>query len=151
MIGAMKKLIELALILSLSALLLTLNALGYLDRILSDPLTFWFFWIILVIVTLVEAAALAGRDVDSHFWSWLVTALGMLGTVLGFSLALAGIDVEALQDPGALTAEIGQFLRHVAFAVDTTLIGLVAALVMEALNKVREILYGPAAGPEREG
>ena len=143
----MKKMIELALMLSLGALLLALNALGYLDHILGNTLTFWFFWIILLIVLGVQAAAFAGHDVDSHFWSWLVTALGMLGTVLGFSMALAGIDVEALQQPAALTAEIGSFLSHVAFAVDTTLIGLSAALVMEALNKVRQILHSSGATP----
>ncbi len=136
----MARLVELAILLSLAAMLWTLHALGYLDRILGNVLTAWFFGIIVTVVVFVEALAFAGRDVDVHFWSWLTTGLGMLGTVLGFSLALAGIDVDALQDPAALSAEIGAFLKQVAFAVDTTLIGLSAAMIMEALAKVREIL-----------
>ncbi|HGG61242.1 MAG TPA: hypothetical protein ENK26_15235 [Gammaproteobacteria bacterium] len=70
----------------------------------------------------------------------MTTGLGMLGTVLGFSLALAGIEIEALQDPASLSAEIGRFLKTVSFAIDTTLIGLSAAMVMETMNKVREML-----------
>ncbi len=136
----MARLVELAILLTLAAMLWTLYALGYLDRILGNVLTAWFFGIIVVIVMFVEALAFTGRDVDVHFWSWLTTGLGMLGTVLGFSLALAGIDVDALQDPAALSAEIGEFLKQVAFAIDTTLVGLSAAMIMEALAKVREIL-----------
>ena len=140
----MSRLVELAILLTLAGMLWTLYVLGYLDRILDNVLTAWFFGIIVVIVMFVEALAFTGRDVDVHFWSWLSTGLGMLGTVLGFSLALAGIDVEALQDPAALSAEIGEFLKQVAFAIDTTLVGLSAAMIMEALAKVREILRPPA-------
>ena len=99
-----------------------------------------FFGLILTIILVVEAFAFTVRVIDIHFWSWLTTGLGMLGTVLGFSIALAGIDVKALHDPATLSAEIGQFLQTVSFAIDTTLIGLSAAMVMETMNKVREIL-----------
>ncbi len=155
------KLAEMAILLSLSGLLFVLYALGYLDRILGNALTAWFFGLIVVVVVSVEALAFIGRDVDVHFWSWLTTGLGMLGTVLGFSLALAGIDVEALQDPAVLSAEIGDFLKQVSFAIDTTLVGLSAAMLMEAMSKVREMLHGapaesagggePRGGEEGEG
>ena len=138
-----RRAIELSLLLMLAGLTYVLYALGYLDRILGSPLTFWFLAIIGAITLAIELLAFAGWRVDVHFWSWLVTGLGMLGTVLGFSLALAGIEVEALQDPAALSAEIGDFLAHVAFAIDTTLIGLSAAMVMEAMHKARDILYTP--------
>ena len=146
----MTRLVELAILLTLAGMLWTLYALGYLDRILGNVLTAWFFGIIVIIVMFVEALAFTGRNVDVHFWSWLTTGLGMLGTVLGFSLALGGIDVEALQDPAALSAEIGDFLKHVAFAIDTTLVGLSAAMTMEALAKVREILR-PSPSPDQGG
>ena len=146
----LSRLIELAILFSLMALVFTLYTQGYLDRILGNPLTLWFFGLILTIVLLVEAVAFTGRDVDAHFWSWLTTGLGMLGTVLGFSLALAGIEVDALHDPAALSAEIGQFLKTVSFAIDTTMIGLSAAMVMEAMNKVRQILYGNGRVAARE-
>ncbi|MEL0583588.1 MAG: hypothetical protein AAES65_01740 [Candidatus Thiodiazotropha sp. (ex. Lucinoma kazani)] len=136
------RLFELATLLSLGALIFTLYSLGYLDRILGNTLTLWFFGIILTIVLLVEVFAFSGRMTDVHFWSWLTTGLGMLGTVLGFSIALAGIDVSDLQDASTLSAEIGQFLKSVAFAVDTTMIGLSAAMIMEAMNKIRDMLYG---------
>ncbi len=142
------RMVELAILLALAGLLYAIYSLGYLDRILGGALTAWFFWIILTIVILVELAAFSGRDIDVHFWSWLTTGLGMLGTVLGFSLALSGIDVESLQDPAVLSAEIGEFLGQVSFAIDTTLIGLSAAMVMESLDKVREILHGPPAAAE---
>ncbi len=142
------RLIEFALLLSFVALMATLYILGYLDRILGNPLTLWFFGIIMAVVILVEGFALAGFDADDHFWSWLTTGLGMLGTVLGFSMALAGIEVEALHDPSTLSAEIGRFLKTVSFAIDTTMIGLSAAMVMEAMNKVREILYGKIASKQ---
>ena len=136
------KLIELAILFSLGVLLFSLYAQGYLDRILGNVLSLWFFWLILTIVLLVEIFAFILRVIDVHFWSWLVTGLGMLGTVLGFSLALGGIDVKALHDPATLSAEIGQFLKTVSFAIDTTLIGLSAAMVMEAMNKIREMFSG---------
>ena len=145
------KLTEMAILLSLAVLLFILYAQGYLDRILGNTITAWFFGLIAVIVVFVEALAFIGRNVDVHFWSWLTTGLGMLGTVLGFSLALAGIDVEALQDPAVLSAEIGDFLGQVSFAIDTTLVGLSAAMIMEAMSKVREMLHGAparAAGSE---
>jgi membrane-associated HD superfamily phosphohydrolase len=134
------RLIELAILLSLGALLFALYTNGYLDRILGNTLSLWFFGLILAIILVVEAFAFTVRVVDIHFWSWLTTGLGMLGTVLGFSIALAGIDVKALHDPATLSAEIGQFLQTVSFAIDTTLIGLSAAMVMESMNKIREIL-----------
>lgn len=140
------KLLELGVLLSLVGLLYALYTLGYLDRILDNPLTVWFFAIIVVITVLVEALAFSGRDVDVHFWSWLTTGFGMLGTVLGFSLALAGINVESLQNPAALSAEIGEFLKTVSFAIDTTLTGLSAAMIMEAMNKLRAILHQPKEG-----
>lgn len=143
------RLVELAVLLSLAGLIYALWVLGYLDRILDNPLTVWFFAIILVITVLVQALAFSGRDVDVHFWSWLTTGFGMLGTVLGFSLALAGIDVESLQNPAVLSAEIGEFLKTVSFAIDTTLTGLSAAMVMEAMNKLRSILrQAPEQTPE---
>ncbi|MET0048154.1 MAG: hypothetical protein ABW066_10240 [Sedimenticola sp.] len=142
------KLIELAILFSLGALLFTLYTQGYLDRILGNTLSLWFFGLIVTIVLLVETFAFTIRVVDVHFWSWLTTGLGMLGTVLGFSLALGGIDVKALHDPATLSAEIGQFLKTVSFAIDTTLIGLSAALVMEAMNKIREMFSGQSK-PER--
>jgi membrane-associated HD superfamily phosphohydrolase len=134
------RLIELAILLSLGALLFALYTNGYLDRILGNTLSLWFFGLILAIILVVEAFAFTVRVVDIHFWSWLTTGLGMLGTVLGFSIALAGIDVKALHDPATLSAEIGQFLQTVSFAIDTTLIGLSAAMAMESMNKIREIL-----------
>ncbi len=137
------RMFELAVLLSLAGVLYALYTLGYLERILDNPLTVWFFAIIVVITVLVQALAFSGRDVDVHFWSWLTTGFGMLGTVLGFSLALAGIDVESLQNPAALSAEIGEFLKTVSFAIDTTLTGLTAAMVMEAMNKLRAILHLP--------
>ena len=137
------RLFELAILLSLGALIFTLYSLGYLDRILGNTLTLWFFGIILTIVLLVESFAFSGRMTDAHFWSWLSTGLGMLGTVLGFSMALAGIDVTDLQDATTLSAEIGEFLKAVSFAIDTTMIGLSAAMIMEAMSKIRDMLYGP--------
>lgn len=136
------RLIELAILLSFAALVFVLFAQGYLDRILGNPLTAWFFGIILSIVLVVESFAFARRRADARFWAWLCTGLGMLGTVLGFSIALAGIDVDALQAPSTLSVEIGDFLQSVAFAIDTTMIGLSAAMLMEAMNKIREMLYG---------
>ncbi|MEN8226205.1 MAG: hypothetical protein ABFS05_12680 [Bacteroidota bacterium] len=136
-----KKLIELAILLSFIGLFLSLYMHGYLDKIIGNDLTVWFFAIIALIVVLVETLAFFSYDVDVHFWSWLTTGFGMLGTVLGFSLALAGIEVQSLQDPSVLSSEIGTFLKTVSFAIDTTLIGLAAAMILESTDKIREILY----------
>ena len=142
------RLIELAILFSFAALLFTLYSLNYLDRIIGNDLSRWFFALIVTVVVLVEAVSFAGIKTDVHFWSWFTTGLGMLGTVLGFSMALAGIDASALQDPSSLSMEIGQFLKTVAFAIDTTLIGLSAAMIMEGMNKIRETLYQRAKEPE---
>lgn len=140
--SSLPRLIELAVLLSFPALILSLYFQGYLDRILGNTLTHWFFIIILSIVVIVESFAFAGSKTDVHFWSWLSTGFGMLGTVLGFSLALAGIDTKSLHDPASLSTEIGQFLQTVSFAIDTTMIGLSAAMIMEGMSKIREMLYG---------
>lgn len=65
------------------------------------------------------------------FWAQtLFTALGFMGTIVGVSLAIAGLEAAmAANDPAAL-------ITGLSTAFDTTFIGLVSAVLLMATRKV---------------
>ena len=75
----------------------------------------------------------AARDAYDAFGQWaqvLFTSLGFLGTIIGVSLAVGGLE-SAMQtnDPGALVSGLST-------AFDTTFLGLFAAILLMALRKI---------------
>jgi hypothetical protein len=62
-----------------------------------------------------------------HPATMLVT-LGLIGTVIGFMLALPGIDPDRAGEVEAIPAIVGGLLEGRATALDTTLVGAIASL-----------------------
>jgi hypothetical protein len=75
----------------------------------------------------------AGIEAYDHFGLWaqtLFTALGFLGTIVGVSLAVAGLEAAMTEGaPGAL-------VQGLSTAFDTTFLGLTAAVLLMALRKI---------------
>ena len=71
-----------------------------------------------------------------RFGAWgqtALTSLGFLGTVIGVSMAVAGLETALLEeDPGRLIAGLST-------AFDTTFLGLVGALLLMTLRKVGDV------------
>jgi hypothetical protein len=58
---------------------------------------------------------------------WLV-ALGLLGTVVGFSMALSGVDQGGLSTAGGVQSAVAQLMQGMRVALNTTLLGASFAL-----------------------
>ncbi|OCP19374.1 MULTISPECIES: MotA/TolQ/ExbB proton channel family protein [unclassified Ensifer] len=58
---------------------------------------------------------------------WLV-ALGLLGTVVGFSMALTGVDQGGLSSAGGVQSAVAQLMLGMRVALNTTLLGAAFAL-----------------------
>lgn len=58
---------------------------------------------------------------------WLV-ALGLLGTVVGFSMALTGVDQGGLSSANGVQSAVAQLMRGMRIALNTTLLGAAFAI-----------------------
>lgn len=58
---------------------------------------------------------------------WLV-ALGLLGTVVGFSMALTGVDQGGLSSANGVQSAVAQLMRGMRVALNTTLLGAAFAI-----------------------
>ena len=73
-------------------------------------------------------------DKDAYKDKWLTDAsdwlvgLGLIGTVVGFSVALGGINEEALNSPTGVQGAIGELMAGMRIALNTTIAGAVFAL-----------------------
>jgi biopolymer transport protein ExbB/TolQ len=69
---------------------------------------------------------------------WAIPVLGFIGTVLGLSQAIGSFTsvLGAGQDVSAITGALGQVTAGLATAFDTTLVALVAALLIQLLMVV---------------
>ena len=66
---------------------------------------------------------------------WAIPVLGFIGTVLGLSMAIGSFTavLGTGQDVSAITGALGNVTAGLATAFDTTLVALVAALVIQLL------------------
>lgn len=112
--------------------------LGVWGRSLKDA--FQFLLLVGVVTVPIHAIWVFGRSHSSDvlqaynsFGAWaqtLFTSLGFLGTIIGVSLAVAGLRA-------AMTAnDPGQLIVGLATAFDTTFLGLVGALLLMVIRKV---------------
>jgi len=73
-------------------------------------------------------------DKDSFKDRWLTDAsdwlvgMGLIGTVVGFSVALAGINEESMNSATGVQAAIGELMAGMRIALNTTIAGAVFAL-----------------------
>jgi len=83
------------------------------------------------------AATAAMRDKDmakiewlSQVCEWLV-GLGLLGTVIGFGIALSGIDQQSLSSATGVSASVEVLMRGMRVALNTTIAGAVFGMWTE--------------------
>lgn len=69
--------------------------------------------------------------------NWLVT-LGLLGTVVGFSIALSGIDVAALTTAEGVQRSAAQLMTGMQVAIGTTIVGGFCALWLDIGRRILE-------------
>lgn len=76
-------------------------------------------------------AAFLGRWGAVKWLSGRLPYLGLIGTVLGFSIALLGVDVEDFQDIDKMAENVGVLLSGMGVALYTTLLGAIAAFWLD--------------------
>ncbi len=76
---------------------------------------------------------------------WMV-GLGLIGTVIGFSIALSGINEETLNSPAGVQGAIGDLMAGMRIALNTTIAGAVFAL----WNSVNQRMLSTANSCYRE-
>jgi hypothetical protein len=67
--------------------------------------------------------------------NWLVT-LGLLGTVIGFAMALSGVDAESLASPAGVQKVAGQLMAGMRIAINTTIVGAVFGLWLDVNRRM---------------
>lgn len=68
---------------------------------------------------------LAGRIAFVKQIANSLVLLGLIGTVIGFVIALSGVDAETAADPSAIAPMVGDLIRGMSVALYTTLAGAV--------------------------
>ena len=67
--------------------------------------------------------------------NWLVT-LGLLGTVIGFAMALSGVDSASLASPAGVQKVAGQLMAGMRIAINTTIVGAVFGLWLDVNRRM---------------
>jgi hypothetical protein len=81
-----------------------------------------------------EPACYAKRDKDIAKTEWLssvsewLVALGLLGTVIGFSIALSGIDQASVANATGAQGAVASLMQGMRVALNTTLLGAALAI-----------------------
>jgi len=70
-----------------------------------------------------------------HVPEWLV-GLGLLGTVLGFKVALGAVDQGSLASAQGVQTSIGTLMQGITIAINTTIAGAIAGLWLEVNNRI---------------
>ena len=73
-----------------------------------------------------------------HFQARVSATLGFVGTVIGFFIALHGIDPTTVADVEAIPELVSQMLAGIGTAMATTIVGGIVALILEFYAAVVE-------------
>ena len=57
-----------------------------------------------------------------------LTVLGLIGTVLGFIIALSGVDPDVASNPSAISPMVAQLIEGMSVALYTTLVGSILSV-----------------------
>lgn len=71
--------------------------------------------------------------------NWLV-GLGLIGTVVGFGVALSGIDQSSLAEASGVQASVGKLMEGMRIALNTTIAGAVLGM----WNEINQRMYKTA-------
>lgn len=66
---------------------------------------------------------------------WLV-GLGLLGTVIGFKVAMGAVDQGSLSNAAGVQTSIGVLMDGITIAINTTIVGAVCGLWLEVNNRI---------------
>jgi hypothetical protein len=114
-------------ILQATGLAVMVLSLGLLLPVLSDDSTFMSHGITLLLPL---GLFLAARGHPRHALQCgrYAVALGLLGTVIGFRVALSGVDPATAGDASAIQPMIGGLIDGMGTALSTTIVGLLVSL-----------------------
>tara|TARA_B100001029_G_scaffold105769_1_gene87230 strand:+ start:203 stop:817 length:615 start_codon:yes stop_codon:yes gene_type:complete len=71
---------------------------------------------------------LFSRIVHIRYISNSLTVLGLIGTVLGFIIALSGVDPDVASNPSAISPMVAQLIEGMSVALYTTLVGSILSV-----------------------
>ncbi len=117
----------------LSALVVAIRH-GFLDAMMrNDPTYLSVFIMIVCFCTLTYAMWLASRENPGgiewiYTWSTVMALMGLMGTVIGFILALQEVDQTAMTSAQSAGRMVATMIGGLGVALWTTLIGLAGAM-----------------------
>lgn len=79
---------------------------------------------------------LFSRIVHIRYIASSLTILGLIGTVLGFIIALSGVDPEVASNPSAITPMVTQLIEGMSVALYTTLVGAILSVWLGLLYQM---------------
>ena len=110
---------------------------GWVQLVLDGDRTHLSVVIFGVFVGGVIAAALSYRKFARYIQHSLVM-LGLIGTVIGFIIALQGVDPSSVGDIDSVAVTVAHLISGLGVAMFTTLVGSIGALWMSALLYVSD-------------
>lgn len=78
----------------------------------------------------IDSARIGGSYALLKVFLWAIPILGFIGTVLGLSQAIGAIDLSDVSDVNKIIGSIGNVTSGLGTAFDTTLLGLVLAMIL---------------------
>jgi biopolymer transport protein ExbB/TolQ len=78
----------------------------------------------------IDSARIGGSYALLKVFLWAIPILGFIGTVLGLSQAIGAIDLSDVSDVSKIIGSIGNVTSGLGTAFDTTLLGLVLAMIL---------------------
>ena len=100
---------------------------GFVLPVFADDATYLTHGITALFLAGVAMAA-AGRWNDVRRCGRFLVAFGLLGTVIGFRIALSGVSPEAAGDAGAIQPMVASLIAGMGTALSTTIAGLIGSL-----------------------
>ena len=108
---------------------------GFLGPIYDSDQTY-LTWVISAGLVLGLMMVALGRDRDAKFISWSLVTLGLIGTVVGFVIALRGVSPDAAGTVEAIGPMVGGLVSGMGVALHPTLLGAGCGLWVEANRHV---------------
>lgn len=78
----------------------------------------------------IDSARIGGSYTLSRAFLWAIPLLGFIGTVLGLSQAIGGMNFANVEDVGKIVSSINNVTSGLGTAFDATLLGLVLAMML---------------------
>mgnify|MGYP000987993075 CR=1 FL=1 len=125
--------------------------MGYTQFVLNGDGSYVSYIILAVLVGSASYAFRTGKHLKDA--SWLCETLGFVGTLIGITIGLAGVDVSALQSTDGVIAAGNALFGGMSTAFCSTITGAVAMLWLWSVGKVVESLKpgGDAGSKQRAG